>query len=164
MWCVCCVLSAQRASRGMQALPGLCVSYLYNAVRRLMTSCKGMSLQPDQLPPRHLPDFIANSRESFFFYKWYNCSSFCADNASSMTPAATSCHACGTSAGKLLLCGRCRNVWFCNRECQVVARQELGHRGANCRPRPEFSRAPPQLRRNRPRQQTQQDCAGAMMF
>jgi len=25
-------------------------------------------------------------------------------------------------------------VYFCNRECQVVARKELGHRGANCRP------------------------------
>ena len=58
----------------------------------------------------------------------------CAENTSSMTPAATSCHACGKSGVKLLLCGRCRNVWFCNRECQVVARQELGHRGANCRP------------------------------
>jgi len=40
----------------------------------------------------------------------------------------------GKSAGKLLLCGRCRNAWFCNRECQVVARRELGRRGANCRP------------------------------
>ena len=47
--------------------------------------------------------------------------------------AATSCHACGKSGGKLLLCGRCRNVWFCNRDCQVVARQELGHRGTNSR-------------------------------
>jgi len=35
---------------------------------------------------------------------------------------------------KLLCCGRCRGVWFCNRECQDVARKELGHRGANCRP------------------------------
>ena len=25
-------------------------------------------------------------------------------------------------------------MWFCNRECQAVARKELGHRGANCRP------------------------------
>ena len=57
-----------------------------------------------------------------------------------MASAATSCHACGKSGGKLLLCGRCRNVWFCNRECQVVARQELGHRGANCRPAKESSR------------------------
>jgi len=52
----------------------------------------------------------------------------------SLASAATSCHACGKSEGKLLLCGRCRNVWFCNRQCQVVARQELGHRGAKCRP------------------------------
>jgi len=45
-----------------------------------------------------------------------------------------SCHACGKSGGKLLCCGRCRGVWFCNRECQAVARKDLGHRGANCRP------------------------------
>jgi len=51
----------------------------------------------------------------------------------SLVSAATSCHACGKSAGRLLLCGRCRNAWFCNRECQVIARQELGHTGANCR-------------------------------
>jgi len=44
------------------------------------------------------------------------------------------CHACGKNDAKLLRCGRCRGVWFCNRECQVVARKELGHRGANCRP------------------------------
>ena len=25
-------------------------------------------------------------------------------------------------------------MWFCNRECQAVARKDLGHRGANCRP------------------------------
>jgi len=50
-----------------------------------------------------------------------------------MATAGTACHACGKSEVKLLLCGRCRNVWFCNRECQVVARKELGHRGANCR-------------------------------
>jgi len=52
----------------------------------------------------------------------------------SLAAAATSCHACGKSAGRLLLCGRCRNAWLCNRECQVVARQELGHTGASCRP------------------------------
>jgi len=45
-----------------------------------------------------------------------------------------SCHACGKSDGKLLRCGRCRGVWFCNRECQAVARKDLGYRGANCRP------------------------------
>jgi len=50
-----------------------------------------------------------------------------------MAPAATSCHACGKSGCKLLRCGRCRNVWFCNRECQVVAARQ-GHSGANCRP------------------------------
>jgi len=49
-----------------------------------------------------------------------------------MFAAASTCHACGKS-GTLLLCGRCRNVWFCNRECQSVARKELGHRGASCR-------------------------------
>jgi len=48
--------------------------------------------------------------------------------------AASSCHACGKSEGKLLCCGRCKNVWFCNRECQEVARKDLGHKGANCRP------------------------------
>jgi hypothetical protein len=48
-----------------------------------------------------------------------------------MAPA-NSCHACG-SGGKLLRCGQCKNVWFCNRECQIIARKELGHKGANCR-------------------------------
>jgi len=57
----------------------------------------------------------------------------CVDSAS-LAPAASSCHACGKSSDKLLLCGRCRNAWFCNRECQVVARKELGHRGVSCRP------------------------------
>jgi len=52
----------------------------------------------------------------------------------SLAPAASSCHACGKNDAKLLRCGRCRGVWFCNRECQDVARKELGHRGANCRP------------------------------
>jgi len=52
----------------------------------------------------------------------------------SLAPAANACYACGKSDVKLLLCGRCRDAWFCNRECQVVARKELGHRGANCRP------------------------------
>jgi len=54
-------------------------------------------------------------------------------NSASLALAANSCHACGKSRPELLLCGRCRNAWFCNRECQVVARKELGHRGANCR-------------------------------
>jgi len=53
--------------------------------------------------------------------------------SASLAPAATSCHACGKSGGKLLLCSQCKNVWFCNRECKIVARKELGHRGANCR-------------------------------
>jgi len=56
-----------------------------------------------------------------------------ADSAS-LAPAANTCHACGKNDAKLLRCGRCRGVWFCNRECQDVARKELGHRGANCRP------------------------------
>jgi len=55
-------------------------------------------------------------------------------DSASLAPAANACHACGKSDGKLLCCGRCRGLWFCNRECQYVARKELGHRGANCRP------------------------------
>ena len=55
-------------------------------------------------------------------------------DSTSLAPAANTCHACGKSDGKLLLCGRCRGVWFCNRKCQDVARKELGHRGANCLP------------------------------
>jgi len=51
-----------------------------------------------------------------------------------LTRATSSCHTCGKSGGKLLRCGQCKNVWFCNRECQVVARNELGHKGANCHP------------------------------
>jgi len=35
-------------------------------------------------------------------------------------------------------------VWFCNRECQVVVRKELGHRGANCRAVHEAQAAPSQ--------------------
>jgi len=54
-------------------------------------------------------------------------------NRSKMDSAARSCHACGKTDCKLLCCGRCRNVWFCNRVCQAVARKELGHRGTNCR-------------------------------
>jgi len=55
-------------------------------------------------------------------------------DSASLAPAANACHTCGKSDAKLLRCGRCLGVWFCNRECQNVARQELGHRGANCRP------------------------------
>jgi len=55
-------------------------------------------------------------------------------DSASLAPAASSCHACGKNDVKLLRCGRCLGVWFCNRECQDVARKELGHRGANCRP------------------------------
>jgi len=78
-------------------------------------------------------------------------------DSASLAPAARSCHACGKSDGKLLCCGRCLGVWFCNRECQDVARKELGHTGANCRSadgaqKPAFSAnarfpfaAPPQL-------------------
>jgi len=50
-----------------------------------------------------------------------------------MAPAAISCLACGKIGGKLLRCGQCKNVWFCDRECQIVARKELGHKAANCR-------------------------------
>jgi len=52
--------------------------------------------------------------------------------SASMAAAANSCHACNNSEGKLLCCGQCRNVWFCNRKCQVLA-IKLGHKGANCR-------------------------------
>jgi len=65
-----------------------------------------------------------------------------------MATAAISCLTCSKSGCKLLLCDRCRNVWFCNRDCQIVARKELGHRGANCRAdgaqRSAFSAAPSQ--------------------
>jgi len=54
-------------------------------------------------------------------------------NSALLGPAASSCLACGKSGGKLLLCGQCKNVFFCSRECQIVARKELGHRGKNCR-------------------------------
>jgi len=47
--------------------------------------------------------------------------------------ALLSCDACGKGGCKLLRCGRCRGVWFCNRECQVAAARQ-GHSGANCRP------------------------------
>ena len=49
-----------------------------------------------------------------------------------LAPAASSCHACGKNDAKLLRCGRCRGVWFCNRECQIAAARQ-GHSGANCR-------------------------------
>jgi len=65
----------------------------------------------------------------------------CVDSAS-LAPAASSCHACGKNDAKLLRCGRCLCVWFCNRECQDVARKELGHRGANCRPADGAQRPP----------------------
>jgi len=44
-----------------------------------------------------------------------------------------SCHACDKSDGKLLRCGRCKSVWFCNRDCQIAAARQ-GYSGANCRP------------------------------
>jgi len=62
-------------------------------------------------------------------------------NSASLAPAANVCDACGKSEGKLLRCGRCRNVWFCNRECQVVAARQ-GHSGANCRPADGAQRPP----------------------
>jgi len=52
---------------------------------------------------------------------------------STVAPDPAACHACSKSGCKLLLCGRCRNAWFCSRECQVIARKELGHKGTNCR-------------------------------
>jgi len=90
----------------------------------------------------------------------------------SLAPAASSCRACGKNDAKLLRCGRCLGVWFCNRECQDVARKELGHRGANCRhaddaQRPPSWRArarPLQLRRDPPRQLTLQVCASAYLI
>jgi len=54
-------------------------------------------------------------------------------DSASLAPAANACHACGKSHAKLLRCGQCRGVWFCNRECQVAAARQ-GHSGANCRP------------------------------
>jgi len=54
-------------------------------------------------------------------------------DSASLASAASSCHACGKNDGKLLRCGRCRGVWFCNRECQIAAARQ-GHSGTNCRP------------------------------
>jgi len=54
-------------------------------------------------------------------------------DSASLVPAANVCHACGKSDSKLLRCGRCRGVWFCNSECQVAAARQ-GHSGTNCRP------------------------------
>ena len=54
-----------------------------------------------------------------------------ADAGASTTPAANSCPACNNSEGKLLRCGRCKSVWFCNRDCQVIGARQ-GHSGANC--------------------------------
>jgi len=62
-------------------------------------------------------------------------------NPASLGSVTPCCHACGTSGVKLLLCGRCQNAWFCNRQCQVVARKELGPRGAHCRSAEEAPRS-----------------------
>ena len=62
-------------------------------------------------------------------------------DSASLAPAASSCHACGKNDAKLLRCGRCRGVWFCNRECQVAAARQ-GHSGANCRPADGAQRPP----------------------
>ena len=48
-------------------------------------------------------------------------------------PAANSCHACGKTDGDLLRCSRCKNAWFCNRDCQRRAWKQ-GHKGAKRRP------------------------------
>jgi len=47
--------------------------------------------------------------------------------------APTICETCGKSGCKLLRCVRCRNAWFCGRECQIIAARQ-GHSGANYRP------------------------------
>jgi len=62
-------------------------------------------------------------------------------DSASLAPAASSCHACGKNDGKLLRYGRCRGVWFCNRECQVAAARQ-GHSGSNCRPADGAQRPP----------------------
>jgi len=62
-------------------------------------------------------------------------------DSASLAPAASSCHACGKNDAKLLRCGRCRGVWFCNRECQVAAARQ-GHSGASCRPADGTQRPP----------------------
>jgi len=49
-----------------------------------------------------------------------------------LAPDTNSCYACGETGCKLRRCGRCRNAWFCNRECQVLAARN-GHSSANCR-------------------------------
>jgi len=58
-----------------------------------------------------------------------------------LAPTATSCDACGKSGGKLLRCGQCRSVWFCNRECQVLPKSQ-GHSGVNCRAADRTNRPP----------------------
>ena len=55
-------------------------------------------------------------------------------DSATLAAAANACLACGKADVKLLCCGQCRGVWFCNRERQNVARKELNHRSANCRP------------------------------
>jgi len=52
---------------------------------------------------------------------------------SGAAPAEQACLACGKAGHNLICCGRCSSAWFCNRECQIVARTD-GHEGANCRP------------------------------
>jgi len=47
--------------------------------------------------------------------------------------ATATCDACGKGGCKLLRCNRCRNAWFCGRECQIIAARQ-GHSSANCRP------------------------------
>ena len=63
-------------------------------------------------------------------------------DSASLAPTASSCHACGKNDAKLLRCGRCQGVWFCNRECQVAATRQ-GHSGANCRPADGAQKPPP---------------------
>jgi len=59
-----------------------------------------------------------------------------------MAPVTDACDACGKSGDVLLRCGQCKKARFCNRECQVLARQR-GHKGANCRPPDAVQQSPP---------------------
>jgi histone-lysine N-methyltransferase SETD3 len=47
-----------------------------------------------------------------------------------LRPPATHCANCGNGCGALMLCGRCKTVKYCNRECQVA--HFKGHK-AECR-------------------------------
>jgi len=57
-----------------------------------------------------------------------------ASEPSSLAPPVKACLVCYKKDCELLRCGRCKSVWFCGRECQLVAFKKQGHKGANCRP------------------------------